>query len=121
MISQNLLSFDKCNGSWGTIKLIIGWIMDTVSMTTHLPPCHLACPAETLASIPTTQKRTIIKKWRKVLGELRSISLALSGTQNMFSQMQHALANRLNVRVALNKGVHHALDDFKWITRSFKT
>ena len=29
---------NKCDCSWDTTKLILGWIIDTVSMTPHLPP-----------------------------------------------------------------------------------
>ena len=29
--------------------------------------------------------------------------------------MQYALINKLKGHVVLNKGVHHALDDFQWI------
>ena len=43
------------------------------------------------------------------------MSLVLPGARNIFSYMQHALRNKLKGRVVLNKGVHHALDDFRWI------
>ena len=43
------------------------------------------------------------------------MSLALPGARNLFSHMQHALSSKLKGRVALNKGVHDALDDFRWI------
>jgi len=101
--------------SWSTVKQILGWVIDTVSMTIHLPPHRLERLGEILASIPATQKRTSVKKWHKVLGELRSMSLALPGARNLFSHMQHALSSKLKGRVALTKGVHDALDDFRWI------
>ena len=101
--------------SWSTAKLILGWVIDTVAMTIHLPSHRLERLGEILASIPATQKRTSVKKWHKVLGELRSMSLALPGARNLFSHMQHALSSKLKGRVALNKGVHDALDDFRWI------
>ena len=84
-------------------------------MTVHLPKHCVERLAEILASIPATQKRTSVKKWHKVLGELCSMALALPGSHNLSSHMQHALANKLKSRVALNKGVHQALDDFCWI------
>ena len=87
-------------------------------MTIHLPPHRVERLAEILASIPVTQKRTSVKKWHKVLGELRSMPLALPGARNLFSQMQHALASRVSTRVTLNKGVHQALDDFRWLLRN---
>ena len=43
------------------------------------------------------------------------MSIALPGTQNLFSQIQDALTNKLKGSVALNKKcVHHALDNFGW-------
>jgi hypothetical protein len=105
----------KGDCSWSTIKLVLGWIIDTVSMTIHLPPHRVERLAEILASIPITQKRTSVKKWHKVLGELRSMALALPGARNLFSQMQHALTNKVKGRVNLNKGVHQALEDFRWL------
>ena len=101
--------------SWGTIKLVLGWVIDTVAMTIQLPPHRIDRLAEILSSIPTTQRRTSVKKWHKVLGELRSMSLALPGSRNIFSTMQNALSKQKGARVALNKGVHHALDDFRWM------
>ena len=73
--------------SWSTLKVMLGWIIDTVSMTVHLPPHRAERLAEILASIPVTQKRTSVRKWHKVLGELRSMSLALPGARHMFSHM----------------------------------
>ena len=71
--------------------------------------------AEILSSIPITQKQTSVKKWHKVLGELRLMALALPGARNLFSQMQHALTNKVKGRVNLNKGVHQAVEDFRWL------
>ena len=112
-VSVKKLAKGDC--SWSTIKLVLGWIINTVSMTIHLPPHRVERLAEILASIPITQKRTSVKKWHKVLGELRSMALALPGARNLFSQMQHALTNKVKGRVNLNKGVHQAVEDFRWL------
>ena len=101
--------------SWSTVKTVLGWIINTTTMTIELPPHRAERLAEILASIPLTQKRISIRKWHKVLGELRSMSLALPGARNMFSQMQKALADTPKTRVALTKGVHQALNDFRWM------
>jgi len=57
--------------SWATIKSVLGWVIDTVNMTIHLPPHRIDRLWELLDSIPRHQKRTSVKKWHKVLGELR--------------------------------------------------
>ena len=43
------------------------------------------------------------------------MSLALPGARNLFSHMQLALAQRFSQRIALKKGVHQALDDFRYL------
>ena len=101
--------------SFGTLKLILGWIIDTINMTIQLPPHRVDRLAEILASIPPTQRRTSVKKWHSILGELRSMALALPGSRNIFSTMQHALATKVKGRIALKKEVHNALDDFRWM------
>ena len=105
----------KGDCSWTQLKLILGWIVDTATMTISLPPHRIDRLAEILASIPTTQKRTSVKNWHKVLGELRSMSLALPGSRHLFSQMQNALSTGTKTRIALKKGVHQALNDFRWM------
>ena len=110
----------KGDCSWGTIKNVLGWIINTVTMTIHLPQHRAERLAEILSSIPITQKRTSVKKWHKVLGELRSMALALPGARHLFSHMQHALSNKLKTRVTLSRGVHDALADFRWILNDLK-
>jgi hypothetical protein len=101
--------------SWDTTKLILGWVIDTSASTIHLPQHRQERLAEILASIPQSQKRLSVKKWHKILGELRSMSLALPGARSMFSHMQHALSTSEGARIALRRGVHEALHDFRWM------
>jgi hypothetical protein len=102
--------------SWGTLKLTLGWIINTINMTIQLPPHCVEQLAEIFASIPSTQRRTSVKKSHSILGELlRSMTLALPESRNIFSMMQHALSAKTGGRVALNKGVHDALDEFRWM------
>jgi hypothetical protein len=107
--------------SWHTKKLILGWIIDTVAMTISLPPHRQQRLNDILHSIPNSQKRISIKKWHKILGELRSMSLALPGSRGLFSTMQKALATSSSNRVALRKGVHSALQDFQWMSNDIST
>jgi len=66
-----------------------------------------------LPTFPLIKKRIGLIKWHKILGKLRSMSLALTGARNMFSTMQEALVHQRNgTKIQLNKGVHQALDDF---------
>lgn len=117
----SLKKLKKGDCSWATVKEVLGWIIDTVNMTIHLPPRRVDRLSEILSSIPVHQKRTSVKKWHKVLGELRSMSLALPGARNLFSHMQRALADKLGGRVSLTKDVHQALADFKWLLDDIKS
>lgn len=118
-VSLKKLRLGDC--TWSTVKLVLGWIIDTVNMTIHLPEHRIERLWEILHSIPENQKRTSIKKWHKVLGELRSMSLAIPGSRNMFGRLQNALSLHSKSRVALNKGVHQALDDFRWLASDIES
>ena len=111
----------KGDCSWHTSKVVLGWLIDTVSMTISLPAHRVERLAEILASIPADQKRTSVKRWHKILGELRSMSLALPGARHLFSHMQLALATKIKSRVALSRGVHDALANFRWLLNDIKS
>ena len=118
-VSMKKLREGDC--SFGTLKLILGWIIDTINMTIQLPQHRVDRLAEILNSIPATQRRTSVKKWYSILGELRSMALALPGSRNIFSTMQHALTNKAKGRIALKKEVHNALEDFRWMHNNIAT
>ncbi|KAL3811193.1 LOW QUALITY PROTEIN: hypothetical protein ACHAXA_002757, partial [Cyclostephanos tholiformis] len=101
--------------SWDTIKLVLGWFVDTRTLIIQLPPHQIQHLSKILATIPCTQRQTSLKKWHLILGELRSMAIALPGAQNIFSTMQNALAQRTGGCIALHKGVYDALDDFWWM------
>jgi hypothetical protein len=102
------------DASWDTCKTILGWILDTEQMTLSLPPRRLTRLAALLVSIPPTQKRTTMKRWQQMLGELRSMALAIPGSRGLFSQMQEALRSRdTKNRITLRRGVHDAIRDFQ--------
>jgi hypothetical protein len=105
----------KGDASWSTCKKVLGWIIDSVSMTLTLPERRLRRLADILADIPSTQKRLALEKWHKLLGELRSMAIALPGARGLFSHLQAALRTRNNNRLRLTAGFHQALDDFRWL------
>ena len=109
---SKLMKGDAC---WTTVKTMLGWILDSVAMTLTLPPRRLQRLAELLESIPTTQKRLSIKKWHKLLGELRSMALALPGARGLFSHLQVAQQSLQHGRSRLHRGFHDAINDFRWL------
>ena len=111
----------KGDCSWTTVKNILGWIINTVDQTISLPRHRVERLAEILSDIPRSQKRISIRKWHKVLGELRSMSLALPGACHLFSHMQQALLHQKGGQLSLKKGVHAAISDFKWILHDIES
>ena len=111
----SLKKLDAGDCSWSTCQVLLGWIVDTINMTITLPPHRVERLHEILSAIPRSQRRISVDKWHRVLGELRSMTLALPGARGLFSQMQEALRHVKGKRVALSKGVHEALADFRWL------
>jgi hypothetical protein len=109
----------KGDAAWATRKSILGWTIDTVARTVELPPHRLARLHELLASIPRSQHRTSRQKWQQLLGELRSMVLAIPGGRGLFSQLQSVLLHAHNPkpsdRLRLSPAVHDQLDDFRWL------
>ncbi len=71
---------------------------------------------EILASIAPGQKRIAIKKWHQILGELRSMTIAIPGARGMFSLLQEAFRHNVDGRLRLNQGVHDTITDFRWLS-----
>jgi hypothetical protein len=66
-----------------------------------------------LVELPRTQRRTSSKKWHKVMGELRSMELAVPGLRGMFSLLQAAFRHATGGRIPLTDEVHDTLDDIR--------
>jgi hypothetical protein len=96
--------------------MVLGWIVDTVAQTIELPPHRLQRLTDLLDSIPPQQKRSGVKAWQRLLGELRSMTLAIPGSRGLFSVLQHALKPDQHgtlCRVHLSAAVHQFLADFR--------
>jgi len=101
----------KGDGSWATRKLILGWIVDTIRQTIELPPHRketLAHIFEDLAGV----KRVSAKKWASILGKLRFVSVAIPGSQGLFSALQWTQNQAKGNRVRVNRFVRESLDAF---------
>ena len=111
----SLKRLDQGDCIWASLKLVLGWIIDTIKLTLALQEHRIMRLKEILDSIPPSQKRTSAKKWHKVLGELSSMAVALLGARGLFSQMQLALRTDSKHRINPSKGVRAALDDFRYL------
>lgn len=103
------------DGLWETRKLVLGWILDTVAMTIELPAHRRDRLRQLLAAIPPTQRRLSVRTWQQILGELRSMAIAIPGSKGLFSLLQETLKHRSDNRIRLSRGVHDCLEDFRFL------
>ena len=107
----------KGDGAWGTRKIILGWILDTVRQTIELPAHRKA----TLAGIFTDLaacKRVSHKKWQKYLGLLRFVSVAIPGSAGLFSALQLALNRSRGNRIRITTSLRSHIDTFASLAAS---
>jgi hypothetical protein len=111
------------DAAWSTRKTILGWHFDTKCRTIELPPHRLDRLNTILDSFPRHQSRTSRRKWQQLLGELRSMVMAIPGGRGLFSQLQSVLTYDNNPkptdRLRLSPAVHDQLADFRWLVSSF--
>ena len=106
------------DAEWSTRKTILGWDVDTVDGTISLPPHRLDRLYELLDTVQPPRKRLPLRQWHQILGELRSMALALPGARGLFSVLQAALSRADQHRVRLNRHVFNAIEDFRAIANS---
>ena len=108
----------KGDACWSMRKRILGWDINTESLTLHLPPHRLARILEVLSWLLPPHKRLTVKRWHQVLGELRSMSPALPGTRGLFSVLQAALQHTERHRVRITARIHALALDFLALVNS---
>jgi hypothetical protein len=111
---KKMLKGDAC---WSTLKTVLGWLIDTLRGTIELPPHRLERLQE-LFDLFRGKRRVALKSWYQLLGELRSMTLAIPGGTGMFTQLQLALRVADKSRVKLTQAVHDSLQDFEYLTTS---
>ena len=84
-----------------------------------LPEHRASRLIEILESIPHPQRSIATKAWHKIVGELRSMSIALPGCAGLFSVLQEAFRHeeKDRPRLRLSKTLHGFLDDFRWLAK----
>ena len=112
--TKKLLKGDGC--PMATLKTVLDWLLNTEHRTVQLPKSRVIRLNEILDKLPREKKRVSKKIWYQVLGELRSMVLAIPGGRGLFSALQRALWRNTG-RIRLNQAVHDELDDWRWLTR----
>jgi len=110
----------KGDAAWSTRKVVLGWMLDTVDKTIELPEHRFARFQLILKDIRPNQRRTTAKVWHRVLGELRSMAIAIPGARGLFSTLQTAFSTAEDPRshdgrrrLKLSREVHTFLNDFR--------
>jgi hypothetical protein len=102
----------KGDACWSTTKIMLGWLIDTVAQTITLPPHRVERLLDIFDSL-RDKKRVSLKNWHGIIGELRSMVLAIPGGRGLFSALQHTLTLSERNRVRITQDVRDALDDFE--------
>jgi hypothetical protein len=109
--SASVKNMLKGDSTWATRKIVLRWLLDTCAMTVQLPPHRVARLFELLDCVDPKLRHTMVNKWQKLLGELRSMVLAIPGGKGLFSVLQDALRAKCNqsTRVQLSNAVQLVL------------
>ena len=81
----SLKNLGQGDRTWSTWKTVIGWDLDTIAHLLRLPSRQQEKVAAALAAIPRKAHTTSMCKWSKLLGLLRSITTAVTGSRVMFT------------------------------------
>jgi hypothetical protein len=94
---QKLLAGDA---TWSTSKLILGWALNTETMTIGLP-LHKATRLTAIVQEFQAKTRISRRQWQHLLGELRHKSTSILGAKVLFSVLQHVLTDQKSNRLRL--------------------
>ena len=107
---SSLKKFAAGDAVWSTYKELLGWVVDSLRGTIELSTRK----RQRLLHILDTarhKKRISKRNCQKLLGELRSMVLAISGGPGLFSQLQFALQQAEGTRVRLHRSARDHLQD----------
>jgi hypothetical protein len=107
----------KGDATWATRKIVLGWILDTVSMNVQLSYHRVTRLFEISESIAPKQHRTTVNKCHTLFGEPRSMILAIPGGRGLFSILQDALRTKgkQGTQISFSSAVHLLLADVRWL------
>lgn len=113
----SLKKLGKGDANWSTRKVILGWLIDTTAQTIELPPRRLQRLQDILDTLPRTCTRLAVSRWHQIMGELRSMTLAIPGLRGFFSLLQEAFRHETRRRIRLTQNIHDMLHDIRWLAQ----
>ena len=97
---------------------LLGWDLDKISHLLHVPPWWQEKVKATLEAIPRIAHTTLLRKGRKLLGLLCSITPAVARSRGMFTRVQRALKRVTGRHFQLTADVYYELDAWRELVRS---
>ena len=82
----SLKNMKQGDSTWETQKILLGWVIDSVRGTIRLPQHRVTCLTTIFREVED-QRQVSKKPWRNLLGELRSMILAIPSAEGMFSHI----------------------------------
>jgi hypothetical protein len=82
----------KGDGGWCQWKEILGWMLDTAWGTIELTPCRCLRVLDIFDYL-RQRSRVSVKKWQRILGELRFMAPAIPGSAGLFGALQLGLSH----------------------------
>ena len=98
----------KGDATFSTFKRLLGWDVNTHTMTLALPE-HRLLSLTDLIQETLKKRRSSRTAWQHLLGTLRSTSPALYGARHLFSTLQHAFTDQHGRRIRLTNLIHATL------------
>ena len=96
--------------AYSTRKTVLVWDINTTTHLLRIPPKQQKKAEAALATISRTAHTTSLHKWRKILGLLRSITPAVTGSRVMFTRVKHSIQKAAGQNVHLTADVHDELE-----------
>ena len=110
---ESLKKMNQGNITWETQKILLGWVIDSVRRTIHIPQ-HRVTRLTTMLQEVEGQRRVLWKRWKKLLGELKRMMMAIHGAEGMFSLIQAALVkDGLSNSIKVERSTRDKLRDWK--------
>jgi len=99
---------------------VLGWILDTSTGTLELTDRRKA-RISTIFEELRGKRRVSVKKWQRIVGELRFMGLAIPGSAGLFGAMQLGLKQADQHRVRITPYLRDHLDEFKLLAHGLST
>jgi hypothetical protein len=101
------------------LKIVLGWILDTLKGMIELPP-HRNQQLREIFEYLRHRTQVGTNTWQKILGKLRSMAIGFPGSRGLFSMLQEGLKYQDQDRIRITRPMKDQLDDFKYLAQDLR-